>query len=248
MAMDENQSDSAEPADFDEGVAYQQIAGDGLPLNLEGYEGPLDILLSLARTQKVDLKQISILQLAEQYLDFVRQAQDLKIEVAADYLVMASWLAYLKSRLLLPKQDDGDSVARAAQLAAGCSAGDLPVPVGATARPASREGRARGITCLYIFSSSAAWGPLKTLERSLISSSEASSRCWTRATATATATASTAPSARHASAARASVLRWAPWCQLAGASDSCRLDMCCGEPCSACGIALRGRNPMEQSR
>jgi segregation and condensation protein A len=71
----------------------------------------------LARTQKVDLTQISILQLAEQYLEFVRQAQDLKIEVAADYLVMASWLAYLKSRLLLPSAQDEDEVS-AEELAA----------------------------------------------------------------------------------------------------------------------------------
>jgi segregation and condensation protein A len=107
--MSKAPSDSVGSADFDEGVGYGPVPGDGLPLNLEGYEGPLDILLSLARTQKVDLKQISILQLAEQYLDFVREAQDLKLEVAADYLVMASWLAYLKSRLLLPKpQDDGE--------------------------------------------------------------------------------------------------------------------------------------------
>ncbi|MDC0147775.1 segregation/condensation protein A [Alphaproteobacteria bacterium] len=107
--MSDTPSDSVGSDDFDEGVGYQPVSGDGLALNLEGYEGPLDILLSLARTQKVDLKQISILQLAEQYLDFVRDAQDLKLEVAADYLVMASWLAYLKSRLLLPKlQDDGE--------------------------------------------------------------------------------------------------------------------------------------------
>ncbi|MDB2584885.1 segregation/condensation protein A [Alphaproteobacteria bacterium] len=107
--MSDTPSDSVGSDDFDEGVGYQPVSGDGLALNLEGYEGPLDILLSLARTQKVDLKQISILQLAEQYFDFVRDAQDLKLEVAADYLVMASWLAYLKSRLLLPKlQDDGE--------------------------------------------------------------------------------------------------------------------------------------------
>ena len=109
LCMSDTPSDSVGSDDFDEGVGYQPVSGDGLALNLEGYEGPLDILLSLARTQKVDLKQISILQLAEQYLDFVRDAQDLKLEVAADYLVMASWLAYLKSRLLLPKlQDDGE--------------------------------------------------------------------------------------------------------------------------------------------
>ena len=66
-----------------------------------GFEGPIDILLSLAREQKVDLTQISILELAQQYLEFVQQAQSLNLEVAADYLVMAAWLAYLKSRILL---------------------------------------------------------------------------------------------------------------------------------------------------
>lgn len=88
---------------FEEGVAYTQPADDGpLQVDLDGYEGPLDVLLVLARAQKVDLGQISILHLAEQYLVFVRDAQNLKIELAADYLVMASWLAYLKSRLLVP--------------------------------------------------------------------------------------------------------------------------------------------------
>ena len=69
----------------------------------------IDVLLSLAREQKVDLTQISILELAQQYLEFVQQAQSLNLEVAADYLVMAAWLAYLKSRLLLPKEKDGDN-------------------------------------------------------------------------------------------------------------------------------------------
>lgn len=115
--MEDTPSDSQADNGFDEGVAYQPVTGDGLAVTLVGYEGPLDILLSLARTQKVDLTQISILQLAEQYLAFVREAQDLKIEVAADYLVMASWLAYLKSRLLLPKEDDGEDVS-AEELAA----------------------------------------------------------------------------------------------------------------------------------
>lgn len=74
-------------------------------LNIDGYEGPIDVLLTLARDQKVDLTQVSILQLAEQYLSFVRQAQKLNLELAADYLVMAAWLAYLKSRLLLPVEE-----------------------------------------------------------------------------------------------------------------------------------------------
>ena len=76
-----------------------------LIVNLDGFEGPLDLLLSLARTQKVDLARISILALAEQYLTYVTQARRLRIELAAGYLVMAAWLAYLKSRLLLPDEE-----------------------------------------------------------------------------------------------------------------------------------------------
>lgn len=76
-----------------------------LVVDLEGFEGPLDLLLALARDQKVDLKRISILRLADQYLDFIAHARRLRLEVAADYLVMAAWLAYLKSRLLLPEEE-----------------------------------------------------------------------------------------------------------------------------------------------
>jgi segregation and condensation protein A len=79
---------------------------DRLTLELDGWEGPLDLLLTLARTQKVDLAKISILALVEQYLAFIADAKKLKLEIAADYLVMAAWLAYLKSCLLLPKQAD----------------------------------------------------------------------------------------------------------------------------------------------
>ncbi|MGK6321216.1 segregation and condensation protein A [Sphingomonas sp. DT-204] len=79
---------------------------DTLTLDLDGWEGPLDLLLALARNQKVDLKAISILQLVEQYLAFINAARDLKLEVAADYLVMAAWLAYLKSALLLPRDPE----------------------------------------------------------------------------------------------------------------------------------------------
>jgi segregation and condensation protein A len=75
-----------------------------LVLDLDGFEGPIDVLLSLAREQKVDLTRISILQLADQYLDYVRRARRQRLELAADYLVMAAWLAYLKSRLLLPDE------------------------------------------------------------------------------------------------------------------------------------------------
>lgn len=77
-------------------------------VDLDGYGGPIDLLLQLARDQKVDLVGISILQLAEQYLEFIRQARELRLEVAADYLVMAAWLAYLKSKLLLPAADNED--------------------------------------------------------------------------------------------------------------------------------------------
>jgi len=79
---------------------------DALTLNLDGWEGPLDLLLSLARSQKVDLKAISILALVEQYLDFIAHARQLKLEMAADYLVMAAWLTYLKSGLLLPRDPE----------------------------------------------------------------------------------------------------------------------------------------------
>jgi segregation and condensation protein A len=81
---------------------------DELNLSLDGWEGPLDLLLELARSQKVDLTQISILALVEQYLAYLAQARALKLEIAADYLVMAAWLAYLKSCLLLPKDPQAE--------------------------------------------------------------------------------------------------------------------------------------------
>lgn len=79
---------------------------DTLTLDLDGWEGPLDLLLALARTQKVDLRELSILALVEQYLAFIDAARSLRLEVAADYLVMAAWLAYLKSALLLPRDPE----------------------------------------------------------------------------------------------------------------------------------------------
>src|SRR5678815_4605947 len=81
---------------------------EALNLNLDGWEGPLDLLLNLARAQKVDLHQISILALVEQYLSYLEGARRLRLEIAADYLVMAAWLAYLKSCLLLPKDPEQD--------------------------------------------------------------------------------------------------------------------------------------------
>ena len=80
----------------------ERLAAEALIVDVDGFEGPLDVLLTLSRTQKVDLRKISVLQLAQQYLAFVEKAKALRIELAADYLVMAAWLAYLKSRLLLP--------------------------------------------------------------------------------------------------------------------------------------------------
>ena len=79
-----------------------------LVVDVEGFEGPLDLLLVLARQQKVDLAKISILALADQFLTFIEEARRLRLELAADYLVMAAWLAYLKSRLLLPELEKGD--------------------------------------------------------------------------------------------------------------------------------------------
>ncbi|MEL7166144.1 MAG: ScpA family protein [Pseudomonadota bacterium] len=90
--------------DFEEDAlsVTERLAAEALIVDVDGYEGPLDLLLTLSRTQKVDLRQISILQLAHQYLAFVEKAKALRLELAADYLVMAAWLAFLKSRLLLP--------------------------------------------------------------------------------------------------------------------------------------------------
>jgi len=90
---------------------------DELVLDLDGFEGPIDALLSLARDQKVDLRKISILELADQYLAFIARARRLRLELAADYLVMAAWLAYLKSRLLLP-EPPADGEPSGAELAA----------------------------------------------------------------------------------------------------------------------------------
>lgn len=89
-----------------------------LVVGVEGFEGPLDLLLALARTHKLDLARISVVALADQYLAYIAQARDLHLEVAADYLVMAAWLAYLKSRLLLPKQADDTLEPDAEELAA----------------------------------------------------------------------------------------------------------------------------------
>ncbi len=94
---------------------------DMLLLKIDGYEGPIEVLLDLARTQKVDLRHVSILQLVRQYLDFIERAKALKLSLAAEYLVMAAWLTYLKSKLLLPNEESeedelsGDEMAEALQ-------------------------------------------------------------------------------------------------------------------------------------
>jgi len=93
-------------------------ADEALIVNLEGFEGPLDLLLALARTQKVDLAKISVQALADQYLAFVNQALKLRLELAADYLVMAAWLAFLKSKLLLPREEGTEDQPTGDELAA----------------------------------------------------------------------------------------------------------------------------------
>jgi segregation and condensation protein A len=94
-------------------AAEASLDGEALIVDLEGYEGPLDVLLALARTQKVDLAKISVLALAEQYLVFIAEAHKLRLELAADYLVMAAWLAYLKSRMLLPEPPGAEGLSAA---------------------------------------------------------------------------------------------------------------------------------------
>ena len=97
----------AEPDDWD-GIASAASEDSALYLELDGWEGPLDLLLDLARRQKVDLRKISILELVDQYIGYIERAEAMRLELAADYLVMAAWLAYLKSSLLLPREEQED--------------------------------------------------------------------------------------------------------------------------------------------
>lgn len=101
-----------------QGTAERATGEAGLVIDVGGFEGPLDLLLHLARNQKVDLARISVLALAEQYLQFIESARRVRIELAADYLVMAAWLAYLKSKLLIPQQAKGDDGPSGEELAA----------------------------------------------------------------------------------------------------------------------------------
>lgn len=96
---------TTETPQFEEDLLKERSESEKLNLYLGGFDGPIDMLLALARDQKVDLAKISILALATQYLEFIEKAQSLRLEIAADYLVMAAWLAYLKSRLLIPVEE-----------------------------------------------------------------------------------------------------------------------------------------------
>jgi segregation and condensation protein A len=110
------------PDERDDFSDWEQVEGEApfgetLVVDVEGFEGPLDLLLALARTQKVDLARISVLALAQQYLDFIAEARKLRLEIAADYLVMAAWLAFLKSKLLLPAEQDAEGEPTGEELA-----------------------------------------------------------------------------------------------------------------------------------
>ena len=107
--------------DFEEDLRFEaaeEAETDSLVVDVDGFEGPLHLLLALARKKKIDLAKISILELAEQYLAFMAEARRLRLDLAADYLVMAAWLAFLKSKLLLPKPRKDDEEAPAEVLAA----------------------------------------------------------------------------------------------------------------------------------
>src|SRR5580692_13137210 len=91
---------------------------EALVVTVDGFEGPLDLLLTLARNQKVDIAKISIIHLADQYLEFIEVAKRVNLELAADYLVMAAWLAYLKSRLVLPQEKSPEGEPTADEMAA----------------------------------------------------------------------------------------------------------------------------------
>lgn len=116
--MDQDPHGRDEPSDWEREERLDVSADDTLRVDVEGFEGPLDLLLGLARTQKVDLAKISVLALAQQYLDFIAEARRLRLEIAADYLVMAAWLAFLKSKLLLPADTTEEGEPSGEELAA----------------------------------------------------------------------------------------------------------------------------------
>lgn len=124
--MNETENTMAEEPEEESGLSdwdateerSEAAPGETLVVDVEGFEGPLDLLLALARTQKVDLARISVLALAQQYLDFINEARRLRLEIAADYLVMAAWLAFLKSKLLLPSEPSEEGEPTGEELAA----------------------------------------------------------------------------------------------------------------------------------
>jgi len=107
----------ADGADWEFDPVAVEAEGEALVVDVEGFEGPLDLLLAMARTQKVDIARISVLALAQQYLDFIGEARRLRLEIAADYLVMAAWLTFLKSKLLLPAEHDEEGEPSGEELA-----------------------------------------------------------------------------------------------------------------------------------
>jgi segregation and condensation protein A len=117
-SMSEDPQAPDDLSEWEQDVRTETDDRDRLVVDVEGFEGPLDLLLALARTQKVDLAKISVLALAQQYLDFIAEARRLRLEIAADYLVMAAWLAFLKSKLLLPEEKDEEGEPTGAELAA----------------------------------------------------------------------------------------------------------------------------------
>ncbi len=128
MADDDQaeKEDREDDAAFENGVVKSETVSaddeqsdeEKLIVDVDGFEGPLDLLLTLARSQKVDITKISILELSQQYLLFINEARKYRLELAADYLVMASWLAFLKSKLLLPEEEDDDEGPTGEELAA----------------------------------------------------------------------------------------------------------------------------------
>lgn len=108
MTRNISNSDPQMMSEFD--LSLHKVEEEKLLLDIDGFEGPLDVLLALSRSQKVDLSKISILELVESYLKFINAAHEIRLELAADYLVMAAWLAYLKSRLLLPIEEQTDDL------------------------------------------------------------------------------------------------------------------------------------------
>lgn len=112
-----SESPDAVPENFDQFDAVVLTPEEALVVTVDGFEGPLDLLLTLARNQKVDIAKISVLRLADQYLEFIESAKRMNLELAADYLVMAAWLAYLKSRLVLPQEKGPDGEPTADEMA-----------------------------------------------------------------------------------------------------------------------------------